>query len=229
MVGAWARCARRGPPLTRCTRSSCRHDGHAKPCAGSPHRAGVWHPQRPQKMAPGTNCAPYVPPSPTVHPSAPLRGHCVTAQAAVADATCARVSRLAICTNHPLARARPDPDANGSLTTTRKSDDDVTTKPPAIARFLRGHAARMPCPPLRDCTVSLLRTYSTAASPGAPCGPGVPRGPWDRRPPSRAASPSAADTATWACAWVEVARPSGRRARPLHRRRLRPYSRSLPP
>jgi len=76
--------------------------------------------------------------------SAERHAHCVTAQTASADATCGRVSRLAICTNHLLARARPVLDASGSLNTTRKSGDDVTTKPPAIACFPRGHAARMP-------------------------------------------------------------------------------------
>jgi len=54
-------------------------------------------------------------------------------------------------------------------------------KPPAMARFPRGHAAKMPWPPLRGRTVSLVRTYSTAANPDAPCGPGAPRGPWGPR------------------------------------------------
>jgi len=61
---------------------------------------------------------------------------------------CGRASRVAIRTNHPFDRAWPDPDSSGSLTTTRKSDDDVTTKPPPIARFPRGHAARMQGIPL---------------------------------------------------------------------------------
>ncbi len=107
-------------------------------------------------------------------------GHCITVQTASADATCGRVSRLAICTNHPLATSRPGPDPSGSPTTTRKSGDDAMIKPPAMARFLCGHAARMPCPPLCGRTVSLVRTYSTAASLRAPCGPRAPRGPWGR-------------------------------------------------
>ena len=171
-----------------------------------------------------------LPHSPGNPPRAPPLLVAITAITASADATCVRVSRLATCTNHPLAESRPDPDPNGSLNTTRKSGDDVMIKPLAIARFPRGHAAMMPCPPLRGRTVSLVRTYSTAASPGAPCGPCAPRGPWGPRMTVRrgvavgvnpradrgvrvgcgaaAASPSSTTTATAATTTLFIVLPS---------------------
>lgn len=102
----------------------------------------------------------------------------------------------------------------------RRRNDEAA----AIARFPRGHAAKIPCLPLRGRTVSLARTYSTAASPGAPCDPGArvaPRG--------HVAPPRAAVSAAWASVWAAAPWPLGHRARPPRRRPRRPYSLSCPP
>ncbi len=121
------------------------------------------------------------------------RGHGVTAQTAMADATCGRVSRLAICTNHPLDSARPDPDASGSLTTTHKSGDDVTIKPPAIARFPRGtppgcHARHCAAAPCRSC--ARTPPQRVRALPAAPApAPGCRHGPPPRASTARARGP----------------------------------------